>query len=633
MRQIRLMALLFLALSLGHAGAFADARYDAGLAAFAKFDVDEAVRQMEAVATDGNARLSARAEAAAFLADIAVRIDRNAEAATRWAAAAKQYGLPAADAAALEARALVLSGEPRKAVPVALAALEKATEDDAKHRYTLLYANSMIEAYDSPTAQLARRALAINAQTLRSHLDDNPGSTETAMMLLDFSVRLGDGDTILHAVRALIPGVEEGSGDVAEAYKALKADIGGWLGSTIDTDRRRRIVLALARLHLASAAAYIAKEHPSRGRKAFLAEPDVVRVVAYADFLKGLEAAIADNYRERAHGRDGTMLSDSFDKLVAAFVAQVPAATGGRAYDREAFTTYLATTFGTRLHWADGGRDLLLGHVIGREENEVSGYGISTSVETEHVAFMTAKGYDTFILGERAAAPSGWSDDEGTVVRTAGGGQTAMTGAALWARCGAKGVDPVARGRELQEAAKADLPLVLSHEIVFLPGLRSRLEWQACQSLIHMLKRSGIEKDRLEGAFIGEMDFAISEATVAGYQARLALDRARLGDAWAERGEVEHEYHARLAEILASPRPRLTLAASIITPGIAGEGADAEARARVLRGIMKWMNTHKSEIVAFDFELPFMIQIDHLSDDQIKAACRAQDPLSGEKSG
>ena len=275
LRQLRVMVggLFALTLAALAPAAFADARYDAGLAAFAKFDIEEAVRQMEAVAGDGNARLTVRADAAAFLTDIAVRIDRDPAAATRWAAAAKNFGIGAAEAAALEARALILSGEPRKAVPLALAAVEKAQGDGLKHEYTLLYADSMIKAYDSPTAKLARRALAINAQMLRSHLDARPGSAETAMMLLDFSVRLGDGDTILHAVRALIPGIEKGDGEVGEAYKALAAEIGGWLGSTIDTDRRRRIVLSLARLHLASAAAYIAAEHPSRGRKAFLAEP------------------------------------------------------------------------------------------------------------------------------------------------------------------------------------------------------------------------------------------------------------------------------------------------------------------------------------------------------------------------
>ena len=611
--------------------ALADARHDAGRAAFARFDLGDATAQMTALAEDGSARLSARADAAAFLADIALRIDRDAVAARRWVEAAKNHGLGSAEAAALEARLLILEGEPRKAVPVALAAVEKATDDSAKHRNTLLYAEAMIKAYDSPTAKLARRALAINAQMLRAHLDEHPGSAETAMMLLDFSVRLGDGDTILHAIRALVPGVEKGEGTVAGAYTALRGDISGWLGSTLDTDRRRRIVLSLAKLHLASAASYIAKEHPSRGRKAFLAEPDVARVVAYADFLDGLKAALADAYRARVHGREGEGVAARFDKLAAGFIARVPEGAAGKPYDREAFTAYLASRFGARLHWTEGARDLMLGHVIGREENEVSGFGVTASVETEHIGFMTAKGYDAYILGEQAAAPAGWSDGE-TVVRTAGTGQAAYNGAALWARCGGK-VDAPGRAREIRDMAAGDMALVKGDEIAFLPGLRARLEWQACRSLMHMLRRSGIGDDRIEGGFIGESDFALEEGNVAGYQARLALDRARLGDAWAERGEEEHEFHARLAQVLKSPRPRFTLAESIITPGLAGQGAQARARARVVKALMDWMKKHADEVVAFDAGLPLMTQLDHLSDAQIKAALTALDPLAGGKAG
>jgi hypothetical protein len=629
-RQIRLMLLLFLG-CLVTSAAKADARYDAGRAAFSRFDVAEATATLTALATDGSAKLAARAEAAAFLADIALRIDRDAVAAKRWVEAAKNYGIGPAEAAALEARLLILEGEPRKAVPVALAAVEKATDDRAKHRNTLLYTDAMIKAYDSPTAKLARRALAINAQMLRAHLDAHPGSAETAMMLLDFSVRLGDGDTILHAIRALVPGVEKGEGPVSDAYKALSVEISGWLGSTVDTDRRRRIVLALAKLHLASAASYIAKEHPSRGRKAFLAEPDVARVVAYADFLEGLKAELEAAYRVRVRGGEGDSVAARFDKLAAAFIAKVPEATAGKAYEREAFTAYLAQGFGARLHWTEDGRDLMLGHVIGREENEVSGFGVTTSVETEHIGFMTAKGYDAYILGDAAGAPAGWSDGE-TVVRAAGTGEAAYNGAALWGRCGGK-VDAPKRAREIRDMAAGDAALVTGGGIAFLPGLRARLEWQACRSLMHMLKRSGIDEDRIEGGFIGEVDFALSEGNVAGYQARLALDRARLGDAWAERGEEEHEFHARLAQVLTSPRPRLALAESIITPGLAGEGAQARARARVVKGLLDWMKKHAGEVMAYDAGLPAMVQLDHLSDDQIRKALTTLDPLAGKNTG
>ncbi|WP_417449391.1 hypothetical protein [Kordiimonas sp.] len=604
----------------------ASGRVDVARAEFMQLDVASAREMMLAIVADDNARLSERAAAAVFLADLALRVDGDVAAAQGWADKAKTYGAGKADVAALGARVLMLAGTPRKAVPLALAAAEYAEDETAKHRNTLLYAETMIKAYDAPTAKLARRALAINAQMLRQHLEANPASQETATMLLDFSVRLGDGDIILYAIRTLIPGIETGDDEVAEAYQALEVEIAGWLGSTIDTDRRRRMVLALARLRLAGAGAYIARDHPSRGRKAFLAEPDVARIVAYADFLAGLREALSSAYRARALGLDAPPIANRFDALAATFIASVPGYDTGAAYDRARFTTYLGRTFGTRLHWTKNNQDLLLGHLVGRDNKEINAYGVTAAVETEHLGFMIAKGYEAFVLGAAADVSQSWSDG-GKVVKTGGTGAAAYTGAALWQRCGGP-VDEAARARELRDKSAADIPLVAAAPVTYLPVLRQRLEWQGCRGLMHMLKRAGLSGDRLEGGFVGEADHAIGLGNVEGYQTRIAIDQARLGDAWAQRPEAEHLYHALLAQVITSPRPRFALAENVLVPGVGGETAMGQARAQVLRGLLAWMKAHAADVMALDTSQPLLPQLDHLSDGQIQAACRELDPLS-----
>ncbi|WP_262690105.1 hypothetical protein [Kordiimonas aestuarii] len=604
----------------------AAASVEAARAAFMQLDVVAARAAMEQIVADGGTRLPDRAAAATFLADIALHIDKDPAAAQGWIEKAATYGAAKADVGTLQARRLILSGEPRKAVPLALAATENAVDEKTKHRTTLLYAESMIKAYDAPTARLARRALAINAQLLREHLEENPRSQETATMLLDFSVRLGDGDIILYAIRSLVPGVEDGTGDVPAAYAALAADISGWLGSTIETDRRRRIVLALARLRLARAGAYIARVHPGRGKKAFLAEPDVSRVLAYADFLDGLEDVLTAAYRARARGVVAPSIAVGFDRLGAAFVATVPAAAKSGTYDRATFADYLRREFGTRLHWTKDNRDLLLGHVVGREENEVSAYGITAAVETEHVSFMVAKGYEAFVLGDAIGASQGWADGD-TVIKTAGTSEGSYTGEALWQRCGAP-VDEVKRAYELRDMSQGDVALAEANPITFLPALRARLEWQACRGLMHMLRQSGLEGDQLERSFIGEADYAITQGNIEGYQTRRAVDQARLGDAWNQRPAAEHEFHALLAQVITSPRPRFALAESIVVPGLGGETAAGQARGRLLKGLTDWMRAHAAQVVALDTARPLLVQLDHLSDRQIHAACREMDPLA-----
>lgn len=587
-------------------------------------------RAMVALARNERAPMQDRAQAALLLADMSARMDKDMDAALNWVNMAERYGASAEGVAAAKARALIEGGEPRKAIPFALKANDLAASGERAEERTLLYAESLMAAYDSPTASLARRALAINAQTLRMALEDNPSSQAAAKMLFDFSVRLGDGDTMLQALTVLIPAKERGAGgQFADPFNTLKETLSGWLGSTLVPDRRRKIVLALAELRLASAAALIAEKHPSRGKKDFLAEEGIAEIVAYAAFLDRLKASLETIYRARVAGEDTAgQAFAAFDEAAIAFAEKVPEALGGEAYDRESFTGYIRNRFGALLNWDDQGSELKLGHQLATETTTISQHGVQADVTALSVGFMAARGFEVFVLGENAPG-RGWNSDEGTVqlagseAAEAGGVQT---GAALWQRCGA-GVDEVKRAVEIRDMSFGDTALIGDKAVAYLPGLKSRLEWQACRGLMHMLKLSGLEKERIEGAFTAEADFAITEGRVNGYQARFAIERARLGDELANTPEVTLEYHARLAMIIKSPRPRFTLAGAILLPGIGGDTAEGQANAKVLEGFVAWMEANPHEVVAFDRTRPTLVQLDHLSDEQMINIARSLDPL------
>ncbi len=604
--------------------------FDKAQAELFALHVVEGRRAMVALAGNERAPFDDRAKAALFLADMSARMDKDMAAAMNWVSIAERYGAQAEGVAAAKARALIEGGEPRKAITFALKANELAEATERAEARTLLYAESLMAAYDSPTASLARRALAINAQTLRMALEDNPSSQAAAKMLFDFSVRLGDGDTMLQALTALIPAKERVSGgQFAAPFNTLKEELSGWLGSTLVPERRRKIVFALAELRLAQAAALIAEKHPSRGKKDFLAEDGIAEVVAYASFLDTLNALLEEIYRARVAGEDtsGRALK-AFDEAAKAFAAKIPNALGGEAYGRESFTSYIRSRFGALLNWDENGTELKLGHQLATETTTVSQHGVQADVTALSVGFMAARGFEVFVLGDNASG-RGWNSEEGTVqlagseAAEAGGVQT---GAALWQRCGA-GVDPVKRAYEIRDMSLGDAALMGNKTVAYLPGLKTRLEWQACHGLMHMLKRSGLEKERIEGAFTAEADFAITEGQVNGYQARFAIERARLGDEFANTPAATLEYHARLAMIVKSPRPRFALAGAILLPGIGGDTPAGQANARVLEGFVEWMEKHPTEVIAFDRKRPTLVQLDHLSDEQIINIAKALDPL------
>ncbi|WP_417464523.1 hypothetical protein [Kordiimonas sp.] len=626
----RYAAFCVIALGLYCPASYAGAEFDKAQAELFALHVAEGRKAMVALVGNERAPMQDRARAALFLSDMSARMDKDMAAAMNWIAMAERYGAPTEGIAAATARAMIEGGEPRKAITHALKASELAANGEKAEERTLLYAESLMAAYDSPTASLARRALAINAQTLRQALQDNPSSQAAAKMLFDFSVRLGDGDTMLMALTALIPAKERGSGgQFAGSFNTLKKELAGWLGSTLVPERRRKIVLALAELRLAKAAALIADKHPSRGKKDFLAEDGIREVMAYAAFLDTLNASLEDIYRARARGEgvDGRAFA-AFDAAAKAFAVRVPAALSGKTYDRDAFTDYIRQRFGALLNWDEKGTELKLGHQLASETTTISQHGVQADITALSVGFMAARGFEVFVLGSHAPG-RGWNSDEGLVqlagseAAEAGGVQT---GAALWQRCGT-GVDGAKRAYEIRDISRGDEALLGDKKVAYLPGLKTRLEWQACRALLHMLKRSGLEKERIEGAFTAEADFAITEGQVNGYQARFAIERAKAGEGAEAPSDATLEYRARLAMIIKSPRPRFALSGTILLPGIGGDTAEGQANAEVLEGLIAWMEKHASEVVAYDKNRPALLQLDHLSDEQIIKAARGLDPL------
>ena len=591
-----------------------------------------------------------RSDAALLLADISARIDGDGAAALAWLDLAKSYGASPKQLAGPTVRALVLNGDPRQAVTVAVQARKLAIDPPEQAAAMLLYGRSMVAAFDDPNVNLARRALAINSQEVRITLDANPDNMALAELLFDFSLRLGDGDTILSSWQAIYDDAGyDGAALYPDAYQALQDGLRGWLGSTLAVERRRAIVLALAQTHFYQAAVWLANDHPERGRKAFLAEPEIAEIMAYVDFLDGLKAGATAIYRRRANGAPDVpdAFDAEFDRLGAAFVALVPAAgrqdlaiTGKKKkskksrnaapevqYDRESFIHYIGQKFSARLHFAEDGQDIQYGHEIVHENKLVKQYGLSAAVALTKVDFMAVGGYAAFLQGESTVG-QGWSDEQGVVVLR--GGAAGMSAGGLWQRCGPN-VDVVARGFQLRDIAQGDLPLLADKEsIAYLPGLAKRLEWQGCVGLMRMLKQAELEGDHLRNAFLGESQHALTEAKLGGYDARKVIDQVRLGDAWDEMSEEDREFYALLAQVALAPQPRWALLDGIFIPGVGGETIRGRAAGRLVFGLLAWMKSHQKQVVAFDASKPLLVQLDHLSDDQIRAAALSMDSFGSE---
>jgi hypothetical protein len=74
-------------------------------------------------------------------------------------------------------------------------------------------------------------------------------------------------------------------------------------------------------------------------------------------------------------------------------------------------------------------------------------------------------------------------------------------------------------------------------------------------------------------------------------------------------------------------RPKLILS-SIVHPNIGDATPHGQANARIMLGLIRWMRAHASELAGFDRTLPVLTQLPLLTDQQLRRAFRAMDPMA-----
>jgi hypothetical protein len=118
------------------------------------------------------------------------------------------------------------------------------------------------------------------------------------------------------------------------------------------------------------------------------------------------------------------------------------------------------------------------------------------------------------------------------------------------------------------------------------------------------------------------------ESAIFAHEGRHAIDQ-RTGERLTP---ADLEYRAKLSEIAFAPVPRLALTA-VFQPSAGDRTPHGQADARALRGLEAWMRAHAGEVHGLDPRRPLLPQTPLLSDEQIRAAFRWQDPFAAGRTG
>ena len=234
---------------------------------------------------------------------------------------------------------------------------------------------------------------------------------------------------------------------------------------------------------------------------------------------------------------------------------------------------------------------------------------------------MLANGYESW-LWDGSAAAGGWTEEGPVIVQVRPEYTSGPLGAWLVA-------DPAARRRLVDRQAerrRADIAGSQNGAIVFMTGLADRLRLQAADQVAARARAIAGARGDFRRAFLDEYWRANFQHSILAHEGRHALDRA-LVRGLARFDDANLEYRAKLSQLALADYPWLALL-NINDPTVGGDTPHGEANSQVLSEYAEWVGTHAAEVSGFDRRLPAAVQLDRLSDPQLRAIARGLDPIA-----
>lgn len=597
---------------------------------FYQHDIAGAAEIYRAVDADAGAEAGVRADAALRYAMIEWRFYERPEAARAALDGAMARGAKVADLLAGRAD-LEIAG--RRFAPAREAALRSLLMSRTPAERTAARLRWAKAVAGDPASDRSQLADAVSV--LRRLVADDPGALEPSRFLLRAALRAGNGPAALEGWRSYyrVPPAGKPYPLLEGAYGELEAILPGWQG-TADAATTVRLVRAMGASRFFEEAALVARlpgvTPEARAR--------VSELLAYADFIKAVGGLADSYYRRTAVGKTSPddldrpllgLILASWENMSLPGKPPVPDTEGldpNRveqilAQIQPAVTHALAARYGTYVNVGEtaGYHDLHMGHTVLDEKRTVEQYGHEAEVHLVLLDEMVSNGFESWAWAYRSQH-GGWATPDAIYQVRPAYADAPIKG---WKRL----TDPDARrdwDEEIARDAAGDDARAEADPDAYLPGLKGRLEREAEQSLRDRLAARGLSDGPLRTAFLRELEGAAQESSVFVHEGRHVIDKL-LGI----EDPAELEYRAKLSEIAFAKQPRAALAASIVAPNIGDKTPHGRANLRVMRGLVGWMDAHRSEIAGLDAARPLLPQLDLLTDDQLRGAARSLDPLAG----
>jgi hypothetical protein len=287
--------------------------------------------------------------------------------------------------------------------------------------------------------------------------------------------------------------------------------------------------------------------------------------------------------------------------------------------------TPLGERFGAVIALGETGdvMNLHMGHRVVDDERTVDQYGRHAKIRFIALDATVSNGYETW-LWDGKGAHGGWGD-VGLVVQVRP--EYAEGAVAEWKAL----MDPERRAaadKRLSEESARDEERAAKDPYAYLPGVALRLRRAGIQQVLDGLQARGVKDADRRAAFVVDFDRAIIESSIFAHEGRHAIDAQFEKNLPTE----ALEYRAKLSEIAFAPLPRLAFG-GILNVSIGNKSPHGQANLKLVKGLVSWMEAHEEGIEGLDRKRPLLVQLDKLTEEQLRAAARSLDPMAAGATG
>ncbi|MCW5909695.1 MAG: hypothetical protein KIT62_01415 [Cyclobacteriaceae bacterium] len=491
----------------------------------------------------------------------------------------------------------------------------------AAYHSQVVYLKSVLRKYLDKSGELTESSKDFSeAYTMIDTLiDRSPGDIGLSGIALGYYLLNGNGPKALSAWRSYYRISDTTAYTMLrESGQLLLEGLQSWNSGKPDENKPLSVIKGLAGSGFFEYANKVAQSaHP-----ALIVDSYIKDLRAYLDFLDAVNKLTTDFYRltvvkkQKEKKYKSALIKEAETLLNNLTWEKSPPAFSLSVFEQEISKRFRAQY---RLSEANGYFGLSYGHLVIDEARSIHQYGKSGELRFLVLDHMLSNGYSSWFWDGRAEI-GGWAAGPNAILQI----RSAYSNGPVRAWIDATDEAEIFRKAEKQkELNRLDDSLAHINSLSYLPGLANRIVAKARNKILDSLKlkKSGVHDLRL--AFIQAYESQLIESSIFAHEGRHTID---LKDNPKMKAE-ELEYRAKLSEIYFAPNPFLALNA-VYSRNMNDGTPHGQANYRIMRDILKWMEANKNKIQSYDETKPLLPQLDKLTEQQLKQAVNAVDPLA-----